>query len=46
MHALANIEDLDEMPHNAAFYQDLHCLLRLKRSSEKEIQFLFGNYSL
>ena len=36
---LANIEDPDEMPHNAAFHQALHCLLRLKPSSEKEIQF-------
>ena len=27
------------MPHNAAFHQGLHCLLRQKQSSEKEIQF-------
>ena len=25
---LANCEDPDEMPHNAAFHQGLHCLLR------------------
>ena len=25
---LANSEDPDEMPHNVAFYQGLHCLLR------------------
>ena len=31
-------EDLDEMLHNAAFHQGLHCLLRLNRSSKKEIQ--------
>ena len=24
---LANSEDPDEMPHNAAFHQSLHCLL-------------------
>ena len=28
------------MSHNAAFHQGLHCLLRLKGSSEREIQFL------
>ena len=39
MGTLANSEDPDEMPHNAAFHQGLHCLLRLKLSSEKEIQF-------
>ena len=33
----ANSEDPDEMPHNAAFHQGLHCLLRLKQFSEKEI---------
>ena len=25
---LANTEDLDEMPHKAAFHQGSHCLLR------------------
>ena len=39
MHLLANSEDPDEMPHNVAFHQGLHNLLRQKRSSEKEIQF-------
>ena len=34
MDTLANSEDLDEMQHNAAFHQGLHCLLRLKQSSE------------
>ena len=37
MHTLANSYDPDEMLHNAAFHQGLHCLLR--KSSEKEIQF-------
>ena len=27
---LANSDDPDEMQHNAAFHQGLHCLLRLK----------------
>ena len=34
---LANSKDSDEMLHNAAFHQCLHCLLRQKRSSEKDI---------
>ena len=29
----ANSEDPDEMQHNAAFHQGLHCLLRFNRSS-------------
>ena len=40
MDTLANSDNPDEMQHNAAFHQGLHCLLRLKRSSKKEIQFL------
>ena len=32
-----NSEDPDKMPHMAAFHQVLHCLLRLKQSSETEI---------
>ena len=39
MGTLANSGDPDEMPHNVAFHEGLHCLLRLKQSSEKEIQF-------
>ena len=31
---LANSEDPDEMQHNAAFHQGLHCLLRLKQPSD------------
>ena len=38
MRILANSEDPDEMPHNAAFHQDLHYLLRQKRYSEKEMK--------
>ena len=37
MGTLANIEDPDEMQHNAAFHQDLHCFLRLSQSSGTEI---------
>ena len=33
MGTLANSEDPDEMQHNAAFHQGLHCLLRLKPNS-------------
>ena len=33
MGTLANSEDLDEMQHEAAFHQGLHCLLRLKQPS-------------
>ena len=34
---LENSVDPDEMSHNVAFYQGLHCFLRQKQSSEKEI---------
>ena len=34
---LGNSEDPDEMPHNAAFHQGLHCLLRQNRSQRKNI---------
>ena len=43
--ALENNEDLDEMPHCAAFHQGLHCLLRLKQSSEKRNTLWFENYN-
>ena len=36
---LANSEDPDEMQHNAAFHQDLHCLLRSKQSLGTEIHY-------
>ena len=41
MGIFANSEDLNEMPHNAAFHnaafhQGLHCLLRQHRSVEKK----------
>ena len=37
MGILANSEDPDEMQHNAAFHQGLHCLLKLKQTSGTEI---------
>ena len=33
---LANSEDPDEMQHNAAFHQSLHCLLGLQQPSWTE----------
>ena len=39
--ALANSEEPDEMPHNVAFHQGLHCLLGQNQSSEKEIKYFF-----
>ena len=33
-----NIEEPDEMLHDTAFHQELHCLLRQNWSSEKEIE--------
>ena len=43
---MANSVYPDEMPHNAAFHQGLHCLPRQNRASEKEIQYFGGNYNL
>ena len=37
---LADSVDPDEMPHNAAFHQYLHCLVRQNQTSEKEIHYL------
>ena len=39
MCALSNSEDPYEMQHYAAFHKGLHCLLRLNRFSEEDIQF-------
>ena len=36
MGTLANSEDPDEMQHNAAFHQGLHCLLRFRQTSGTE----------
>ena len=36
---LTNNEDPDEMPHKAAFHQDLHCLMTLNQSSKKQKQY-------
>ena len=37
MGTLANSEDPAEMPQNAAFHQNLHCLLREIQSSGTEV---------
>ena len=37
MGVMANGEEPDEMPHDAAFHQGLRCLQRQNPSSEKEI---------
>ena len=42
----AKSEDPDEMLHNAAFHQDLHCLQRQNLSSENEIQIFGANDNL
>ena len=39
MCTLVNSDDPDEMLDGVAFHQGLHCLLRQKNSSEKEVQF-------
>ena len=48
-----NCEDPDEMLHNAryclhnaAFHQDLHCLLRLKKIFRQKKHYSFKNYNL
>ena len=43
MGTLANMEDPDEMLHNGALHQGLHCLLRHNQSSEKVIQYFLEN---
>ena len=37
---MANSEDPNEMPHNAAFHQGLHCLLRQNLSSENLLKII------
>ena len=39
----ANSEDQDKIQHNVAFHLGLHCLLRLKQPSGKEIQHNLEN---
>ena len=41
MSTLANSEDPDEMPHNAAFCQGLHCLLLKTKSIFRERNTIF-----
>ena len=44
MGILANSEDPDEMQHNAAFHQCLHCLLKLKQPSGTEVHKYLENF--
>ena len=46
MSNLANSEDPDEMQHNAAFHQGLHCLLQLKQTLGTEIHNSLENFYL
>ena len=43
MSTFANSEEPDEMQHNAAFHQGLHC--KGKKSSDKRIQYFFENHN-
>ena len=43
---LPNPEDPDVMSHDGAFRQGLQCLIKQKQTSETEIQFLSGCFSL
>ena len=43
---LANSEDPDEMQHNAAFCQGIHCMLILKQPSGTEIHHNFRKFYL
>ena len=45
MSTFANSEDPDEMQHNAAFHQGLHCLQRLNIFRQKNKIFV-ENYNL
>ena len=46
MSTFANSEDTDEMQHDAAFHQGLHCLQKSKRSSDKKKYNIFLHYNL
>ena len=39
---LTNSEDPGKMPHNAAFHQGIHSLIRQNGPSQKEIQYYPG----
>ena len=43
---MANSEDPDEMKHNAAYHQGLHCLLRQKKILQEKNVIFFLNYNL
>ena len=45
MGTFANSKDQYEMQHNATFHQDLFCSLRLKQSSEIELDHDFEKFT-
>ena len=42
----SNLENPDEMPLNAAFHQDLHCLQRPKSLFRERSTIFWGNHNL
>ena len=46
MGTLTNSKDPDEMQHNAAFHQGLHCLQKVKNIFLQENTIFFENYNL
>ena len=46
MGIIANSEDLDEMQHNAAFHQGMHCLLKKFKQTftDRSTPFLIKSY--
>ena len=41
MGTFTNSEDSDEVPHNVACHQGLHCLLKVKKIFSQTIQYFF-----
>ena len=46
MNTFANNEDPDEMQHNAAFHQGLHCLKNIKKGLQTKEYNIFENFNL
>ena len=46
MSTFANSEDPDEMEHNAAFHQGLHCYVKVKKISRQKKTIFVFNYNL
>ena len=45
MSTFANSEDPDEMQHNNAFHQGLHCFVKVKKTFRQKNQIFFENYN-